>query len=262
MHAEIKVAANSNVGLVRAHNEDSFMTGQHVWAVADGMGGQAAGGMASRIAIDCLAGRDRLGPLDQEELTSLLGRINHEILAYGVGHPSAAGLGTTIAGIALVAMGGLHHWLVFHIGDSRVYRLTDGRLILETIDHSEVQSLMNQGVISAAEARSHPKRNVLNRCLGSRQVPKADMRLIPYCPGDRLLICSDGLTTEVPDDMTEAVLLSAPEPKDAVDELVGGALARGGRDNITVIVVDAGAAVGDTTDDSLGDTLPTPILGR
>jgi protein phosphatase len=234
----LKAAGGSNVGLVRAINEDAYFMGTKIWAVADGMGGQAAGDVASKIAQQFLEWQDQSGPIGQPQITALLTHINEAILSYGASNPRAAGLGTTIAGIAYTELAGQAHWLIFHIGDSRVYRLHDGQLIRETSDHSEVQALLDKGYISAEEARHHPQRNILSRCLGGREPLKADMRLIPIQSGDRMMICSDGLTTEVEDGIIGSVLTTALNPQQAVDILVTAALERGGRDNVTVIVVE------------------------
>ena len=253
MRVGLTVAADSQTGCVRTVNEDSFITGQQIWAVADGMGGQAAGDQASRIAAQCIEESDQAGPLDQTGINSMMVRINQEILAYAVANPKAAGLGTTIAGVALVDVAGQNHWLVFHIGDSRVYRLTNKSLILETADHSEVQVLVETGKISPVEARAHPQRNILTRFLGIDETPKVDMRLVPYVPGERWLICSDGLTTEIEDDAIERILQETENPFEVVNTLVGVALNQGGRDNVTVVVVDTDPA--DMTDHTVEDTL-------
>ncbi len=257
MSTVLDVAAESQTGHVRSGNEDSYVAGQHVWAVADGMGGQAAGAVASRIAVRCVQSRDESGPLDQIELGSLLDLINQRILAYGHGHPKAAGLGTTLAGVALTSLAGQSHWLVFNVGDSRVYRLTDGRLRRETVDHSEVQSLIDHGEITFQEARSHPQRNILTRCLGSVHTPKADIKLVPCLPGDRFLICSDGLTGEIDDGIIRDILLEARTSRQATEALVGAALEQGGRDNITVVVVGV-----DDVDDDLCQSLVEHTLPK
>ncbi|MCL2784053.1 MAG: protein phosphatase 2C domain-containing protein [Propionibacteriaceae bacterium] len=251
----LSVAAGSDVGRVRTHNEDSFVVGTSIWAVADGMGGQAAGDKASAIAASCIKKYDQAGLVDQETVTAMIAAIQEEIMAYGNSHPKAAGLGTTVAGLALVELAGNTHWLVFHIGDSRVYRLDSDHLVCETADHSEVQILIDKGQITATEARTHPQRNVLTRCLGSTQTPKAEIRLIPYIPGDRLLICSDGLTSEIEDGKIEEVLLSSTDPHGAVNSLVDAALNAGGRDNVTVVVIDIDRLTGSAHESALEDTL-------
>lgn len=260
--ASLSVAAASDIGYSRADNEDSFVTGEQIWAVADGMGGQAAGRIASQIAVRCIEECDSSGLVDQARIADLVTHANAEILAYGTRHPEAAGLGTTVAGIALVMLAGQTHWLVFNVGDSRVYRLSGGHLIQESTDHSEVQYLVDQGTISADQARTHPQRNVLTRCLGSVQPPKADMRLVPYLVGDQILICSDGLTSEIEDATIERILLASPNTGDAVRELINTALSHGGHDNVTAVVVEVVAAAGGWQDETLvEDTLPAAPEG-
>ena len=254
--SEISVAVASSVGSVREQNEDSFWVGRRIWAVADGMGGMAAGRVASQIAVRQLEACDDDG-INQEQIMAVLERANQEILDYGQEHPQAAGLGTTLSGIALVSLAYRDHWLVFNLGDSRVYRLSQGRLTQQTTDHSETQHLVDRGVITREEARTHPHRNVLTRCLGSHHLPRVDMRLIPYQSGDRFMICSDGLTSEIEDDTIEAILLAAPGPEQAVDSLIEAALDMGGRDNVTVVVVDVHGPDNQERGGLLEDTLPT-----
>jgi protein phosphatase len=237
MSAGLSVAAQSHTGKVRTHNQDTFVVGQQVWAVADGMGGRAAGQVASQIAARCLRRYDSAGPVNQAGVLALIQTINDEILAYGLRHPVAYGLGTTLAGLAALPAGGHTHWLVFHVGDSRVYRLADGRLIRETSDHSQVQALVDVGAITASQARDHPQRHLLTRCLGSRATPRVDLRVVPRRTGDWLLVCSDGLTSEIDDEVIERVLAQAEAPADAAHQLVDRALAAGGRDNVTAVVV-------------------------
>ncbi|MDR2929543.1 MAG: protein phosphatase 2C domain-containing protein [Propionibacteriaceae bacterium] len=252
----LDVAAATDVGHVRSHNEDSYVAGRHVWAVADGMGGQAAGERASRIAASCLRERDRQGPLDQTQIVRLIDQANDEILQYGRSHPASAGLGTTLTGIALTDVGGFAHWLVFNVGDSRVYRLTQGSLIRQTTDHCEAQILVDRGLLSPEEAMHHPRRNVLTRCVGSDRSPHPDIRLIPCAPGDRWLICSDGLTGEVEDSIVHHILLNASNSSDASSMLVRAALEHGGRDNVTVIVVGIGETSSEPDAGVIEDTLP------
>ncbi|MCL2736597.1 MAG: protein phosphatase 2C domain-containing protein [Propionibacteriaceae bacterium] len=241
MDVELRVAAGSDTGKVRERNEDSYLVGKRVWAIADGMGGQAAGATASRIAVACLAEYDRTGTMGHAHISTLLAQINDKILEYAVEHPSAAGLGTTVAGMAWMDLAGQAHWLVFNIGDSRVYRMTDEGLVQETTDHSEAQILVELGRIHPDQARTHPTRHMLTRSLGSAPTPQAGMRLVPCVPGERMLICSDGLTGEVDDRAIESVLRTVTDVHEAVDTLIAMALAQGGRDNVSAILVDIDA---------------------
>ena len=250
------VAAASDIGLVRTDNEDSFLVGERIWAVADGMGGQAAGRTASQIAIAGLERYDSAGVIDQVGLAALIDTLSDDIVAYGLEHPQDSGLGTTLAGVAQVDLAGQQHWLVFHVGDSRVYRLSDQRLIQETTDHSHIQVLIDQGVVTADEARTHPQRHVLTRCLGGSQPPRPDIRLVPCIDGDRLLVCSDGLTAEIDDASIEHILRSSASPCNAVDGLITTALSLGGRDNVTVVVIEVVSEEDDRGDELVEDTLP------
>jgi len=254
----LQVAAATDTGRVRKHNEDSYVVGERLWAVADGMGGQAAGATASRIAAQCLASYDKTGDIDQGQISSLVGEINSKILAYSARHPKTAGMGTTLAGMALTKLGGQDHWLIFNVGDSRVYRLNGGILRQETTDHSEVQELVNQGKIRPSDARTHPNRNILTRCLGTPCPPLVGMRVVPCQPGDRMLICSDGLTSEVDDGKISVVLRTAVDPREAVDELIEAALENGGRDNVSIIVV----GIDEEQEGLVEDTVPVMVMGN
>ena len=234
----VVVGAHSDVGRVRSHNEDSYFTGQRIWAVADGMGGQAAGDVASAIVTRFLRDADA-GPLVPDDLTRLIAGINDAILDYARRHPAAAGMGSTLSGIASIQVGNARHWSVFNVGDSRVYRFVDGQLLRETVDHNEAAELVEAGRLDPAEAASHPGRNVLTRALGSLPAPTPDISWLPQGRDETFLICSDGLTSEVTDDAIASVLRRYDDPGAAADRLVDLALARGAHDNVTAVVVTA-----------------------
>lgn len=229
----------SHVGAVRALNEDACLVGTHLAVVADGMGGHARGDVASKLTIDAfrpLAGRSDLTP---DDVRRAVAAANDALLADTRDHPERDGMGTTVTGMALVEHFGSPHWLVFNVGDSRVYRLDDGGLRLLTHDHSEVQELVDAGRLTDAQARLHPLRNIVTRSLGTDPAPEADMWVFPPNPGDAFLLCSDGLTNEVDD----AGILDIWRNRDsasaerAADRLVTAAVDAGGRDNVTAIVV-------------------------
>ncbi|MFC0582076.1 PP2C family protein-serine/threonine phosphatase [Micrococcoides hystricis] len=232
----IRCGYGSDIGLHREINEDHLLVSETVFAVADGMGGHEAGEVASRLAIQNLeALADGYnGDINATALQEALEDADNNIHEVGAGRA-----GTTVTGAALIMENGQPYWLVFNVGDSRTYRLRDGKLELLTVDHSEVQDLINHGYITAEEARFHPRRHVITRALGAGAANQADFYLYPVIAGDRLLICSDGLSTELEDDEIHALLTTYPEAQTAVNELITHALARGGRDNVTVIVVDA-----------------------
>jgi protein phosphatase len=229
--------AATHTGARRALNEDAYLAGGAVFFVADGMGGHDAGEVASAAAIDALrplAGAGVVRADAVRDRVTLAHRAVREIET-----APGRGAGTTLTGIALTEQEGEPYWLVVNLGDSRTYRLAQGRLEQVSVDHSEVQELVDAGAISADEARRHPRRNVVTRALGAPEDPVPDFWYLPVAARDRLLVCSDGLTIELPDQRLAAVLLSEPDPQGAADRLVDEAVAAGGRDNITVIVIDA-----------------------
>lgn len=234
----VRVGTATDVGRIRRVNEDSFFTSGDVFAVADGMGGHAAGDTASAMVVARLARlaeRPNRQPVDVR--TELL-ECNREILAAAQLDETRAGMGTTVAGIAISQLAGTDHWLVFNVGDSRVYRFVNDELGQVTVDHSEVAELVAAGTIDEAQARLHPQRNVITRVLGMRPEPVPDVWVFPAIPGERFVICSDGLHGEVPDEQIAEVLRTEAGAQAAADALVARAVAAGGRDNVTVVVVD------------------------
>lgn len=232
----LRCGYGTDIGLHRGINEDHLLVSERVFAVADGMGGHEAGEVASRLAIQTLeALADGYnGHVNATALQDALADADVNIHEVGEGRA-----GTTVTGAALITENNQHFWLVFNVGDSRTYRLREGKLELLTVDHSEVQDMVNHGYITEQEARVHPRRHVITRALGAGAANQADFYLYPVIAGDRLLICSDGLSTELLDEEIQVLLRLHPDAQTAVNELITHALARGGRDNVTVIVVDA-----------------------
>ena len=230
-------------GLRREMNEDSFIAADPVFAVADGMGGHEAGEVASGICVRTLAaipelasgGRDATAGVVQEYLLQADESIREA---------TDSRAGTTLSGVVVVEQMGVPYWLVLNIGDSRTYRLSQGVLRQVSVDHSEVQELVDAGEISREEAAVHPRRHVVTRALGTGDEAEADYWLLPVEEGDRILVCSDGLNGELDDDQIGGILSSHADPQAAVDELIQAALRSGGRDNVTCIVLDA-AGVND-----------------
>lgn len=251
----VRTGAATHTGMVRDLNEDSLLVADGVYAVADGMGGHAAGDVASAIAVrrlGSLAGRARL---TADDVRAELSAANADVLADVAANPDRMGMGTTVTGLATVEAAGSPHWAVFNIGDSRVYRLSAGALTQLTVDHSEVAELMAAGRITEDESLTHPLRNVVTRAVGTAPPPEPDVWVFPPVLGDRFLVCSDGLPLELADDEIGSVLRAADDPQAAADELIARAVAAGGRDNVSVVVVHCDA-VGDT---ALGDdTTPRP----
>jgi protein phosphatase len=228
--------AATSVGRVRQVNEDSFLAVPPLFAVADGMGGHGSGDLASQIAIQDMSACAVLRPLFAEAVLTALELANQHIIA----RHAVNKMGTTAAGLAALETMGAEQLMVFNIGDSRVYRLAGGRLDQVTVDHSEVQELVMAGVITPEQARVHPRRNVVTRALGTEAGLRPDHWLVPPIVGDRYLICSDGLSGELPDEAI-AQLLAPGLPQQAAETLVAAANEAGGRDNVTVVVVDIAA---------------------
>ena len=225
-------------GVVREVNEDALLADPPLFIVADGMGGHAAGDVASWLAVDAFVELVERGNVGANDAIDAISAANAAILDASIDHPERAGMGTTISGLAGVHAGGVDHWLVFNVGDSRVYRLADGILTQLTIDHSEAEELVAAGQLTRDQARSYRRRNVVTRSLGTDPAPAPDSWVFPPVDGERFLICSDGLTTEVDDVRIRRCLVDQSDPQAAAASLVKMARDAGGRDNITVIVVD------------------------
>lgn len=234
-HFRLNYGFGSHRGLHRQLNEDSLVVTGNLFAVADGMGGHEAGEVASRICVETLASgvKQVRDDLTAEQLQQLMVASDDAIRRV-----ADSRAGTTLAGVAIVGeLQGLY-WMVFNVGDSRVYRMSEGTFSQVSVDHSEVQELVDAGYLSREDARHHPRRHVITRALGTGEASAADFWMLPVHDGDRLMICSDGLTSEVDDDEILQELSAHHAPQDAVDALIRSALRSGGRDNITVIVVD------------------------
>ena len=225
--------SRTDVGRIRDHNEDSFVIQFPLFAVADGMGGHAAGEIASTIAVSALATAAPESP-DQTALANAVEQANIAVMqaaANGLGRP---GMGTTCT--AVLIEGGV--MAVGHVGDSRCYLLHAGQLVRVTHDHSYVEELVAAGQITPEEARVHPNRSVITRALGSDPDMKADGFLIEVARGDRVLLCSDGLNSMIDDAAIEEAMVCSPTPQACADALVDLALDAGGYDNVTCVVVD------------------------
>ena len=232
----------TDVGRVRQLNEDSLLTTPTLFVVADGMGGHAAGEVASDLAVTEFRRLAEFSALRPEDIAAAIWRANEHIVTAGTEHGDQFGMGTTLTGLGVVTADGSDRWAVFNVGDSRVYRFADGLLTQLTVDHSAVQELVEAGQLSRDAARTHPRRNVVTRSLGSDPAPQADVWVFPPVIGDRFLVCSDGLTNELDDVDIALVLRDAADPEVAAQELVLRANQAGGHDNITTVVVDLVAA--------------------
>lgn len=226
-------AARTDVGLVRGHNEDSYLARNPLFGVCDGMGGHAAGEVASSIAVQAIAAHAPT-TADDALLGAAVEAANEAVIegaANGTGKP---GMGCTAS---CCIIGGTH-MAVAHVGDSRIYLLRAGTLVRVTHDHSYVEELVDAGEITADEARVHPSRSIITRALGSDPDMYADHFMLDVERGDRIIVCSDGLSSMIPDSAIESIAVSSATPIDCVDALVSATLSEGAHDNVTVIVID------------------------
>jgi len=265
--AELRWGAGTHPGQIRPDNEDHLYASQGVYVVADGMGGHEAGEVASALAVQRI--RDTLADEEAaptaERVVEAISSANGDIFRAAIANPGQAGMGTTVTVIAVIEdpMAGRGEpnidandpiepkrvtpiipkeqpeaLVLANVGDSRTYLLRHGRLRRVTIDHSYVQELVSTGHITDDEARTHPRRNIITRALGIEPDVKVDWWTLPLVRGDRFLLCSDGLVDEVADAAIVATLLEHEDPQDATDSLITQANEAGGRDNVTVIVLD------------------------
>jgi protein phosphatase len=234
----LRYAARSDVGLVRSNNQDSAYAGPNLLVVADGMGGHAGGDVASALTIAALVALDRPDHSSDQSMSELersIDRARQDLVDATTADPDLAGMGTTVT--ALLKSG--NTLAMAHLGDSRAYLLRDSVLAQVTVDHTFVQHLVDTGRITPDEAESHPQRNVVMRVLGDFDLDLTpDLSIREAVPGDRWMLCSDGLSGFVPDDEIAEVLISITTPKDAVERLVSMSMRAGSTDNITVVVAD------------------------
>ena len=234
-------AVVSNVGGVRTTNQDRFIAVPPLFAVADGMGGQAAGEVAAQIVVDELGRAAAAGRIrDGRSLRAVIETANRVVRARAGESPALRGMGTTCSALLI----GASSAQIAHIGDSRVYLLRNGRLRTLTEDHTAVGSLVRGGLLSEEDAAAHPERHVLSRAIGADDNVDIDLRTVELEPDDRLLICSDGLSGMIGADEIERILAANPDPDRVAGALVDAALANGGLDNVTVAVIDASAVAG------------------
>ena len=230
--------AISHVGKVRANNQDSGYAGSYLFVVADGMGGHAGGDVASAIAVRKITEVDReFNSVNDAEfaLRSALLSANTLLAETVFEHGELTGMGTTVSGILVVG----DQIALAHIGDSRIYRFRDGELSQITSDHTFVQRLVDSGRITQEEAAVHPRRSVLMRVLGDVDAsPEIDTTTLELNPGDRWLLCSDGLSSYVAADRIKAALAAVPSSAAAAQRLLKESLDQGAPDNVTVVIVD------------------------
>jgi PPM family protein phosphatase len=255
MTLALRYAVRSDVGLLREGNEDSAYAGPHLLAVADGMGGHAAGEVASSETITTISSLDSERPgIDLvSALAEAVAMANMRLQELVISDPATEGMGTTLT--AMLWLDG--HAALCHIGDSRAYLLRNGQFYQITHDHTLVQSLVDEGKITEDDVATHPHRSLLLRALDGRTIAEPDLSQIETMPGDRLLLCSDGLSGVVTEQTLHQTLSSVWDPDKAALQLVELAIKGGGPDNITVIVAD----VLDTQVSSIPPTLEPVLAG-
>lgn len=230
--------AASDIGKHRSSNQDSGYAGYQLYFVADGMGGHAGGDIASAITSQRVALTDSKYDSIEEAIDTLKRGIleaNEMLNATVQEHPELAGMGTTFSGMLLHG----NQIVTAHIGDSRIYLVRDGEMKQLTVDHTFVQKLVDMGRITAEEALVHPRRSVLMRVLGDVEgEPEIDVAIYEAMPGDRWLLCSDGLSGVVPEEVMARILTSKVPTEEAAELLVGEALEFGAPDNVTVVITD------------------------
>jgi serine/threonine protein phosphatase PrpC len=240
-----RAAALTDRGRVRKRNEDAYLVAPRarLLAVADGMGGHAAGDVASRLAIQTLEAAFARAPSPRIRAPALARRLlgafdaaNESILQHARLHRETSGMGTTLT--ALMPLQSSAQAVIAHVGDSRAYRVRDGELVQLTRDHTWVQQQVDAGMLAPAEARRHRLASVLSRVLGTESVGPADTFVIDVLPGDRYLLCSDGLTNMIEDADLRAMLIREQPLELHARDLVEAANLRGGHDNVTVILAD------------------------
>jgi serine/threonine protein phosphatase PrpC len=262
MTLRLVVGAATDVGRVRDHNEDGYLVDGdlRLVAVADGMGGHLGGEVASATALETFHARFKEG----HDLRDAVVAANDAVFERSTGDDDVRGMGTTFTAAVLADDG---ETLVFgHVGDSRAYLLREGELRRITTDHSLVEELVQAGELTEDEAQVHPRRSMITRAIGLE--PDVDVDLYPLAlqAGDRVILCSDGLTDMLREEQVAATAAAEPDPDRAAQELVDGANSAGGVDNITVLVVDVVdvhddevlEAVAIDEDDELDDASPEP----
>ena len=247
----VEIGAQTDVGRARELNEDGYIVEEPLFAVADGMGGHRAGEVASRMALEAIAEvtPDEHGPHSLAERVRAANRVVHQRAAED---RDLEGMGTTVTAL----------WMdgdearIAHVGDSRAYLLRDGELKMLTEDHTLVQRMVSEGKLSPEEAEVHPQRSILTRALGVDEEVDVDDFTLEVSAGDRILLCTDGLTSMIGEDRIAELLRSQDDPQETADALVDAANEAGGQDNITVVVIDVS---GDGESASEAAAAPTEV---
>jgi len=249
---KIEVGSATDIGRVRERNEDSVLVDPPLYVVADGMGGHRGGQVASQVALETM---EALATAGSGSLADHVRRANQAVWDRSLSDDRLSGMGTTLTAARVEGASAL----IAHVGDSRAYLLREGRLQQLTTDHTLVCRMVRSGEITEAEADVHPHKNVLTRALGTDEQVEVDEDSIALLDGDRLVICSDGLTGMVTEDQIQAILENRDQPQQAADRLVKAANRAGGIDNISVVVIDA---IGEGDEAVGGGRRVAPPSGR
>jgi len=249
--ADVRAAFRSDVGMQREGNEDACYAGAHVFAVADGLGGHRAGEVASELALEHVAKLDSLdAPKAARQAADGIRRANRAVFERASGDPALQGMGTTMTVVVLDAKA--KRAQLAHVGDSRAYLLRGGSIMQISRDHTLVARMVEEGKLTQQQADEHPQRSILTRALGADRDVEIEESTISLADDDRLLLCSDGLTGVLSDDDIARIAAEGSDLEEKCQALVDEANARGGPDNITVVIVDVGR-IGATA------AAPTPV---
>ena len=254
---ELHSGAATDVGRVRETNEDAYLVAPPVFVVADGMGGHEHGDVASSIVVEEFGKLEERTDYDARSgaaaVAETLRACQRRIQEYAAESRQARRTrspGTTVVAALLVQQEGEPTWLLANLGDSRIYRVHEGRLDQVSVDHSLVQELLEAGTIGEDDVAHHPERHVITRALGGPGHDDADYFLLPVTAAERLLLCTDGVSGLIDDQEIGAILSGTPDPKDAATQVVAAALEAGGDDNATAVVVDVVGLVPEHQHDS------------
>ncbi|HEY2878918.1 PP2C family protein-serine/threonine phosphatase [Nocardioides sp.] len=255
---ELHYGVATDVGLVREVNEDSLLADPPVFVVADGMGGHDGGDIASRIVVEEFARLAEIGYDPRRGSDAVMATLRagqRRLSEYGATHRGSDGGRwhggtTTVVAILVEEDDGGPQWLLVNLGDSRIYRFNRGELYRVSTDHSVVQELVDSGRISEEQAMVHPERHIVTRALGGPDPLDPDFFVVPLAHAERVLLCSDGVTDLLRDAEIAEVLRGNADPRDAAERVVACALAAGGVDNATAVVVDVMGLADDRTHDS------------
>jgi len=241
----LRWAVRTDVGRVRQQNEDTVHADGTVFVVADGMGGHLAGEVASALAVSTIASRCAGGVDSLDQLGEAVREANRRVIEQSNDDPEREGMGTTVVAAVRMSNESSCRLALVNVGDSRAYRFDGHRLLQLSRDHSLVQELVDDGIISPSDARHHPRRNIVTRALGIDPDVQLDLWETTVEPGQRILLCSDGLVDEVDEPTIESILRVETEAESAADRLVELANEHGGRDNISLVIFGDPAPNGD-----------------